>query len=76
MTEQKDVCCLRCIGERPMTGNPPWWRENHIPIQQPFQPMVPLVPVGCICPPGANKDCERPDCPRKNPSNRAGAANG
>lgn len=24
------------------------------------------VPIGCICPPGANKDCERPDCPRKN----------
>jgi hypothetical protein len=22
-------------------------------------------PVGCICPPGANKDCEAPLCPRK-----------
>lgn len=22
-------------------------------------------PVGCICPPGANLKCERPDCPRK-----------
>ena len=24
-------------------------------------------PMGCICPPGANKDCEAPHCPRKNP---------
>ena len=23
------------------------------------------LPIGCICPPGANKDCERLDCPRK-----------
>jgi hypothetical protein len=23
------------------------------------------APIGCICPPGANKDCERSDCPRK-----------
>lgn len=23
------------------------------------------VPVGCICPAGSNKDCERSDCPRK-----------
>ena len=22
---------------------------------------------GCICPPGANKDCENPACPRKDP---------
>jgi|688.fasta_scaffold2609017_1 hypothetical protein len=26
----------------------------------------PYVPVrGCICPPGANKDCESSTCPRK-----------
>lgn len=23
------------------------------------------APIGCICPPGANKECERVDCPRK-----------
>lgn len=23
------------------------------------------TPVGCICPAGANKECENPDCPRK-----------
>lgn len=22
-------------------------------------------PVGCVCPPGANLTCERPDCPRR-----------
>lgn len=26
---------------------------------------IELPPIGCICPPGANKDCERLDCPRK-----------
>ena len=33
-------------------------------------PVVPTWPViqqpGCICPPGANKDCENRLCPRKN----------
>lgn len=24
-----------------------------------------LAPPGCICPPGANKDCEAPLCPRR-----------
>jgi hypothetical protein len=36
---------------------------------QPAQPVLPqgwsVVPIGCICPPGANKECERLDCPRK-----------
>lgn len=22
--------------------------------------------MGCVCPPGANKDCENPICPRRN----------
>lgn len=39
------------------------------PIWDYFVPRPPVVvqylPVGCICPPGANKECERPDCPRK-----------
>lgn len=25
--------------------------------------------MGCICPPGANRDCESPACPRQNRSN-------
>jgi hypothetical protein len=25
----------------------------------------PAAAVGCVCPPGANLQCERPDCPRK-----------
>ena len=24
-----------------------------------------MAPTGCICPPGANKECENPTCPRK-----------
>jgi hypothetical protein len=27
--------------------------------------MIQPQPIGCICPPGANKECERLDCPRK-----------
>jgi hypothetical protein len=30
-------------------------------ISYPFTPIT----IGCICPPGANKECERRDCPRK-----------
>jgi hypothetical protein len=29
-----------------------------------YQPVA-APPIGCICPPGANRDCERLDCPRK-----------
>jgi hypothetical protein len=28
-------------------------------------PWPSLHTVGCICPPGSNKDCESPVCPRK-----------
>lgn len=28
---------------------------------------LPLVQRGCICPPGSNRDCENPLCPRKAP---------
>ncbi len=30
-------------------------------------PMPAPQPFGCICPPGANRDCENPFCPRKAP---------
>lgn len=32
-----------------------------------FPTTLPALPVarGCICPPGANRDCESPTCPRK-----------
>jgi hypothetical protein len=33
--------------------------------QVPIDPWPSLHTVGCICPPGANKDCENPACPRK-----------
>jgi hypothetical protein len=44
-----------------VTSNPlpPGW------LQYPPYPM--FVPIGCICPPGANKECERQDCPRRAP---------
>ena len=30
-----------------------------------YDPFRSAPPVGCICPPGANVQCERADCPRK-----------
>ncbi len=39
--------------------------------QQLYQGYTP-PPRGCICPPGANKDCEADHCPRK-PSRLAAA---
>lgn len=47
----------------PTAGNIPWpyyTSENTWPSYMPI-----TVPVGCICPPGANKECENPTCPRK-----------
>lgn len=32
---------------------------------QPPYPPTPTITTGCVCPPGANKDCEAPLCPRK-----------
>lgn len=34
------------------------------PLGQPGNLSAPTI-IGCICPPGANVACERPDCPRK-----------
>lgn len=31
----------------------------------PPYPQPAAAAVGCVCPPGANLQCERPDCPRK-----------
>ena len=39
----------------------PW--PPNFPIPQTYIPQ----PMGCICPPGANKECENPLCPRKMP---------
>ncbi len=41
---------------------------HQCPGIQPWQPPQITAPtMGCICPPGANKDCENPICPRRNP---------
>lgn len=35
------------------------------PSQPVTTPVGAPLPMGCICPPGANKECENPMCPRK-----------
>ena len=40
------------LGAVHLCPNSPWDKLN-------------AAPIGCICPPGANKECERHDCPRK-----------
>ena len=52
---------------------PPHW-PNYYPPAQPATFQVTTTPVvGCVCPPGANKDCENPLCPRKAPKPMAAA---
>jgi hypothetical protein len=45
-------CCPSCL--RPIV------------LPQPVQQLARQWQPGCVCPPGANKDCENPMCPRKN----------
>ncbi len=42
----------------PACGMDAYYDEPHLCAAAP-------KPIGCICPPGANRDCERLDCPRK-----------
>ena len=37
---------------------------RYVPVSSPPQPST---TYGCICPPGANLDCQSPMCPRRNP---------
>lgn len=51
-------------------GDPCWWQWTGYPGPQHFPPLqwtssFSSSTIGCICPPGANKECERMDCPRK-----------
>ena len=48
-----------------LTAAPPPPRWGLPPLSGIQAPAATPVPVGCICPPGANLTCERPDCPRK-----------
>lgn len=34
--------------------------------------LPPTTNIGCVCPIGANTNCENPICPRKNPLNQKG----
>ena len=51
-----DCPCARRLREPP--GG--WW-----PQIMPLPPMSPVVPHGCICPPGAEKTCQGWNCPRR-----------
>ena len=41
-----------------------WIMPQEIPKEIPKEMLTP-PPRGCICPPGANKECENQYCPRK-----------
>ena len=69
--------CLHCGGLHPCGLQCPNL-ETGLPktapvLAPPVFPSVPSIaslparPKGCICPPGANRDCEAWDCPRKTP---------
>lgn len=50
---------------------PGWWGQwpnwsQQLPVLPPQPVFSPAVVQGCVCPPGANKDCENPSCPRRN----------
>jgi hypothetical protein len=47
-----------------MQTPPSWFPATGPAIPYQFAVQMPIE-NGCICPPGANKECERPDCPRK-----------
>ena len=46
---------------------PPQWPHPYY-----WQQVVPGAQIGCICPPGANKECQNPTCPRKPVSGSSG----
>ena len=65
-------------GMKVRCGGPGICKECALELAQ-MQSITPSIPdiaaaampaprMGCICPPGANKDCENPLCPRKNPA--------
>lgn len=47
-----------------MSGDPTLYPPWCLPHQQQAT-LYQFMQIGCICPAGANKECERPDCPRK-----------
>jgi hypothetical protein len=50
------------------------WPFKPTPLPPNGFPTPLYLPIGCICPPGANKDCERRDCPRQSPTKTGDAA--
>lgn len=51
--------CWQCSNMGPV------YYPSHQPVASPYHWPAPM---GCICPAGANKDCEAPLCPRRNPA--------
>lgn len=71
LTEQPVCSCGLYIGQ---TCSRQPCLQSRLPPSPPLPyPPVPLQvalrtqPAGCICPPGANLECENPFCPRKPP---------
>lgn len=52
-------------GTCPACGEQTFSHMVHVCREAPSIGRVFFPPIGCICPPGANKECERIDCPRK-----------
>jgi hypothetical protein len=56
------------IGPPPNTGSgvqPAWPYPSTHPLPPQPTPTAWPTPMGCICPPGANLECQNPRCPRK-----------
>jgi hypothetical protein len=78
--------CLRAHVTQFPGASVPWPymfpAHQYPPMPQPtVTPWPSHRPFGCICPSGANKDCESPACPRKpqphyNVTSSGGSANG
>lgn len=66
MTYTHQTCHL-CMARGCDGSCTPWidFGRPHNPCPPPLPAAPTPAPVGCICPPGANKECENPTCPRK-----------
>lgn len=67
MSEPISVTCATCFqsfpwGSQHSCGSDPWGSI----LPPPGPTLNPTTqPIGCICPPGANLECQAPLCPRK-----------
>lgn len=59
------ITCQKC-NQTHMKGWDCQRFNSAAPRPPDFIMSLPQTQVGCICPPGANRDCENPACPRQN----------